>query len=227
MSLLSTCILLLLSQLPAPPSTQGLPTCHPFSAAAISRVPGSLLISPTCVPGHLPPPLVPDPHIQSPPRSHPPPVPQAPNTKPVPGLLPQWVTPSTTLPRCHLGQFYLTKAHLGLSGPSLQPQPHRLPRFHQPPVLSQAWDPPHGAEARSVPAVMAPGDTAQGLAQRKGTGETCWPRAPTKASWEHRDEASTLALHTRRCLAARERADPRAWTGLAVGRGQADLRQGR
>lgn len=153
---------LLLPQLPAPLSTQGLPTCHPFSTAAICRVPESLLISTTCVPGHLPSLPVPDPRIQSPPRSHSPPVPQALNTKPVPGLLPQWVIPSAPLPRCHLGQFYLTKAYRGLTGPSLQPQPHCLPLFHQPPVLSQAWDnpPTNGAEARSMPAMMAPGDTA-------------------------------------------------------------------
>lgn len=219
------CARLLLPPLPSPPSTQGLPCCRPFSAAAISTVPGSLLISTTCVPGHLRPPLVADPHIQPPPRSHPPPVPQAPNTKPVPGPLPQWVLPSPPLPRCRLGQFYLTKAHPGLTGPSPQPQPHRLPPFYQNPVLSQARGTPDGAEARSVPAVMAPGDTVQGPAQRKGTGETSRPGAPAKASW--RDWASMLALHTSRSLAGRERAEPRARPGPAVGRGQAGLRQGR
>lgn len=35
-----------------------------------------------------------------------------------------------------------------------------------------------------------------------------------------------LALHTSWCLAGGEGAGPRAWMGLAVGRGQADLRKG-
>lgn len=96
MSRLLTHTLLLLPQLLAPLSTQGVPSRHSFPVATISRVPGSLLTAPTYVPGHLFPLLVPDPHVPSPLRSPPPSVPQALYVKTVPGFLPQWLMPPTT-----------------------------------------------------------------------------------------------------------------------------------
>lgn len=131
---LSTLSLLLLPQLLAPLSTQGPPTCRLFSAATVSRTLGSLHISPTCVPSHLPRPLVPDPNSQSP-GSHAAPAPQPCGCSPSRAPASAGHASHHSLPRCHLGQFYLAKSHPHLTGPFLPlpdlepgPQHRAVPR---------------------------------------------------------------------------------------------------
>lgn len=128
----------------------------PFPAAAVSRALG--LSQPHQPASQVPAPTpVPDPQVRSLPGSRPPPVLRALRTQPVPGSLPRRLTvppPDAILDisarhRC-------TQPSLGLP---VSPAPAHPPP--PAPCTVTSLGPPGGAEARSVPDLMAPRGTGQ------------------------------------------------------------------
>lgn len=143
------------------------PTCHLFSTAIISRIPGPLLIS-SPRPPHTP-------HAGSRPTHQSPP--GSPLLEPLHVQLPIWATPPTTFHQVPSdpvlpGKGLSTRNQTFVATPSpLLAPPPPTPSFI--PSLGL----PNLGQRSSLPALTAPGSTAQGMAQSRSTGKAGRHRA--------------------------------------------------